>query len=226
MKKVFALVILFLAGSLSGSTFVGRQIATGTDDGLFYWNSRLFNIVATNSRIGYSTSTNKGAGTFFRFTNLTIPQGNVIDSAYLKVACLSSSTLDYVFSRIEAESTDNAATFSDTANLLARVRSTTCVRYDSIPHWSDDGWYRSKNINTVVQTIVSRSGWTSGNAVVLFWEDWQMLTTATSGTSRLPKTYEYSAGGTTSCSLLVWYSVPSVVTRHYPLQGVTSRRNK
>ena len=64
----------------------------------------------------------------FRFTNLIIPQGTTINSAYLKLkARLQFGTIAETF--IEGQDSDNATTFSDAADYDGRTRTTACVSW-------------------------------------------------------------------------------------------------
>ena len=82
-----------------------------------------------------------------------------------------------VKTKIEGEDTDDAATFSDITNYLTRSRTSANVNWDPTGTWSVGVEWSSPDIKTIIQEIVNRVGWSSGNDIVLFWEDRDCLST-------------------------------------------------
>jgi hypothetical protein len=107
-----------------------------------------------------------------RFTNINIPREATINSAYLKLCAyqkgVGAPPLPETF--IEGEAADNATTFTTSTNYKARPRTSAVVSWTP-PSWIPETWYTSPNIKTVIQEIINRAGWVSGNALVLFWRD-------------------------------------------------------
>ncbi len=134
-----------------------------------YWNLSSAYVVA-----GYNGETNKRWGSGMRFLNITIPKGSTIDEAHLTVRCLNDYSGTVVNSRISAEDVDNPPAFADDAVAFdARWTDRTSARieWDAIPAWTADTDYDSPDIKAVIQEIVDREDWASGNAIVIFWED-------------------------------------------------------
>ena len=107
----------------------------------------------------------------FRFTNVNIPQGSIINSAYLKLKASTippDGTMPDTF--IEGEDSDNAATFSTMNDYDGRPRTSASVSWTPSA-WVEDTWYTSPDIRNIIQEIVNRSGWRKGNALALFWRD-------------------------------------------------------
>lgn len=106
-----------------------------------------------------------------RFLNVGIPKGSTIVSA--KITFYSNVALSGIVCnlRIYGEASDNASTFSTVANYNARVRTTAYVNWSAIPAWGAGVWYDSPNISTIIQEIINRSGWVSGNALVIYTDD-------------------------------------------------------
>jgi hypothetical protein len=105
-----------------------------------------------------------------RFTSVTLPQGATINAAYLSFyafGALSGTTCKVT---IKGHNTDNAPTFSTKADFDGRARTSAGVSW-TIPGWSDATWYDSPSITSVVQEIVNRAGWASGNAMAFFVDD-------------------------------------------------------
>lgn len=101
----------------------------------------------------------------FRFQNVTIPQGATINSATLDVY-LTSTTYDDPDVTIYGDDTDNAAAFTTTTNdLSSRPATTANVRWNAAGLGT--GTKTTPDIATVIQEIVNRAGWASGNALAV-----------------------------------------------------------
>jgi len=102
-----------------------------------------------------------------RFTNVQIPQGAIIDSAYLEVYAHEEEN-DQAFITIIGEATDNAETF-DLDNLITdRNQTNDSVLWTVNEKWTIWTKYKSADFAQVIQEIVNRSGWKSGNALAIF----------------------------------------------------------
>lgn len=109
-----------------------------------------------------------------RFTNVTVPQGSVITSAYLRFyipAFGINQTVSPVNNMIRGEDSDNASTFSTMADFDARPITTAQIDWSNMPGWYENTWTDSPDISTIVQEIVNRAGWVSGNSMVIFRDD-------------------------------------------------------
>jgi hypothetical protein len=160
----------------------------------------------------YQRSGNTGDGLYrgsgFRFSNVTIPQGATIDSAYLTLICADAESGTTVNTNIYCEAADDAATFSDVDNYNARSR-TSGVAWDSIGTWTLATSYNSPSIVTPVQAVIDRVGWASGNDLAVFWED----DDSSSGAYRAGASWDHVSYNTPA--LYVEYTsvtVPTVVT--------------
>lgn len=106
-----------------------------------------------------------------RFVNLTIPQGAQIDSAFVVFhAHEGKSAEDVAQLTIVGEATDNAITFdeenfNDDYLLTDRPQTDAAVEWTVAEDWTIWQPYKTTNIATVVQEIVNRPGWESGNAM-------------------------------------------------------------
>jgi hypothetical protein len=150
------------------------------------------------SGVSYSTAA--------RFCNLTIPKGAVILSAKVTFQSYVSMFVGTVCNiKIKGEAADNAATFSTYADYTGRAKTTANVNWNNLPVWMPTHDYDSPDVTTIIQEIVNRTGWSSGNHLVLFFED--------NGSSydayRVFNTYLYSA---TYCARLTitWQSYPPI----------------
>jgi len=111
-----------------------------------------------------------------RWTNVTIPQGATIDSAKIQFH------VDEVFSNVaitvtfRGEDIDNAPAFSSTASDISNRTETTASVGWAVPDWvfiHDEGSAQlSTELKTIVQEIVDRVGWVSGNALIIMIKAW------------------------------------------------------
>lgn len=101
-----------------------------------------------------------------RFRDIAVPQGAVIDSAFITVwSHEDKSTSDVAELTIYAEATDNAQTFTEDALIDARTSTDAQVNWTVAEEWKIWQPYRSPDLKTIVQEIVNREGWEIGNAI-------------------------------------------------------------
>lgn len=101
-----------------------------------------------------------------RFQNLMIPQGATIDSAFFVVVSHEAkAATDVANLTIYAEATDDALTFTEDALITDRVSTTATVDWTVDEEWGLWTTERSADVSTVLQEIVDRDGWESGNSV-------------------------------------------------------------
>jgi len=147
-------------------TVIDVRVAANTDDaeehatGAVDVNSSDLELVleATNQTVG------------MRFTGLTIPQGATIVNAWVQFQVDEVSTSATALT-IEGEATDNAGSFGwSVGNISGRSRTAASVNWSPAP-WTSIGAagpdQQTPNLAAVMQELVNRSGWVSGNAVAL-----------------------------------------------------------
>jgi hypothetical protein len=108
-----------------------------------------------------------------RFIDITIPQGAIIDSAFVVFhAHEGKSSEDVAMLTVVGEATDNAITF-DEANFNDDFLLTDRPQTDAAVEWTvAEDWviwqpYKTSDIAPVIQEIVNRPGWAPGNAIAL-----------------------------------------------------------
>jgi len=113
-------------------------------------------------------SSNQTVG--MRFNGIDIPQGSTVTKAYVQfqVDETNSEATDLI---IEGEASDNATTFvSSSRNISSRPRTTSSAAW-SPPPWTTIGEagfdQQTPDIAPVIQEIVTRPGWVSGNSLVI-----------------------------------------------------------
>jgi len=193
------------------NSIINLQVGASTDDCDKRWSlatsTWTFSLTEGGFLAGYENENVQKVGAGMRLLNVTIPPGSTIDTAYLTITCIVGRSGVVVRSIVRGEAADNAATFSTVANYDARTRTTALVYWDAIPAWTLDAAYNSPEIKTVVQEIVNRGGWLSGNAMVFFWDDHDGRSTAGNGTDRIG--YAYDASTSKAPKLHIEYTPPS-----------------
>jgi hypothetical protein len=91
----------------------------------------------------------------FRFLNVTVPNAATINNAYITLASLANSATV----RMWGEAADSAAAFAN--NAVPSTRIGTAAVIDFTPGFG------TFQIKTIIAEITSRTGWASGNALVL-----------------------------------------------------------
>ncbi|MAT97536.1 MAG: hypothetical protein CL608_10375 [Anaerolineaceae bacterium] len=107
-----------------------------------------------------------------RFTALSIPAGATITNAYLVMTPEDTNT-DAASVTIVGEDSNDAVTFTTTSgNITGRPFTTASVNW-TLSAWTAGQVVQSPNITGIIQEIVNRPGWSSGNDLVI------ILTTGT-----------------------------------------------
>ncbi len=151
----------------------------------------------------------------FRFQGVGIPAGSTIDAATIDVYLLSGSFDDPNLD-IYGEDVDDAAGFSASSyNISGRALTT------AVTGWSatgiGTGVKTSPDFKGVVQEIVDRAGWNSGQDMVI-------IMAGKAGSAFRVRTYD--AGGGSYGTLKVTYTEPSggaivpLVVHHFRQQGI------
>ena len=105
-----------------------------------------------------------------RFRDVAVPKGAVITRAYLQFTTDEATTGEASL-QIRAEDVDNAAPFTTALGNLS-ARATTAL----VASWAPQAWtavgaaseaQRSPDLAAVIQAVVDRSGWASGNALAI-----------------------------------------------------------
>ena len=161
-------------------TTVTELIAASSDDGHIFsedWYGMVsegFVNNSNNARVGYDIDEFGTPEliwyTWLRFTSVAIAQGTTIDNA--KVSLRSSGGTDYVGKSVYifAEDVDDSSAPSSYSDIYSATKTSAFAGW-TLSAQSDDGtFYDSPDIKTVIQEIVDRSGWSSGNDItILLW---------------------------------------------------------
>ncbi|MFC1600669.1 6-bladed beta-propeller, partial [Patescibacteria group bacterium] len=106
-----------------------------------------------------------------RFNSVDIPQGATIQSAYIQFS-VDETTSETTNLTIHGEDSDSPNTFSSSDNNISnRTKTSSSVSWNPsswTTRWDDGGPdQQTSDIRSVVQEIVDRPGWSSGNSLVI-----------------------------------------------------------
>jgi hypothetical protein len=174
------------------------QVGAETDDAWRRLTTSAWDLTNDYNRAGAWDGSFYAEGSGMRFTGVAIGQGDTIDVAYITITARISDAGTVCNTRITAEDVDDAATFADdSAAFDARyaTHTTAVVDWDAIASWTAESEYNSPSTVSVVQELVDRVGWSSGNDMVFFWQDFDNRSTITSG-NPVRRGYSYKTGST------------------------------
>jgi hypothetical protein len=150
-----------------GAGVIDVAIAAGSDDAEERANNNV-SLGSSDLELVFDGGGNQTVG--LRFNNIGIPQGATIIDATVQFQSDEANT-GVTDLTIQAEAVDSAATFTTADNnISSRTRTTAAVAW-SPPPWASPGLagadQRTPNIAPVIQEIVDRSGWASGNSLAI-----------------------------------------------------------
>ncbi|MFV9631983.1 MAG: hypothetical protein ACNYWM_13080, partial [Methanosarcinales archaeon] len=102
-----------------------------------------------------------------RFQNIQVPKGAIITNAYVEFetdeTSLTSTNLTFY-----GEDVDNSVTFIPgySYNVSRRTKTSASVTWLNVPAWDTlDEKHQTPDISPIIQEIVNRNNWASGNAL-------------------------------------------------------------
>ncbi|MBW2621478.1 MAG: hypothetical protein JRD68_01110 [Deltaproteobacteria bacterium] len=102
-----------------------------------------------------------------RFQNVIIPQGAVVTNAYIEFKAYGAESTAATI-MIAGQDSDNASQFDGSFQDITSTTKrpvTSAVATWNPPAWVDNDYYQTPNLVSIVQEIVDRAGWASGNAM-------------------------------------------------------------
>lgn len=130
-----------------------------------------------------------------RFSGVNIPRGAVITSAKLSVYSTQNQWIN-VSVNIYGDNSGNSAQFSTSSKPSQRSLTSSLVSYSQNVRWNSNATYEMGDIRSIVQQIVSRSDWNSGNNISLVMK----------GTGGAYARKNISGKGSTAPKLVITYS--------------------
>lgn len=158
-------------------TLFSQTINTSNQDAHEQDNGSGFSSTASIMYIQNATAAGSRRHSGIVVTNVTIPAGATIDSAYVKLYA-SSTTYDDMDCTIYGQDVDDADDFSTTADVKDRVdNDSTTANVTWLNTAAGTGQITSPDIASVIQEIIDRGGWSSGNNICI------LLVASASGTN-------------------------------------------
>ena len=165
-----AIADLFAAGGGGGGppTIFEVRVATGSDDAEERVSNGNVNHSSSDLELVSDGSNNQLVG--MRFTNVTIPNGATISSAYIQFQ-VDETNSGATSVNIQGQAIDDAPTFTTgNSDISSRSRTSATVPWTLVP-WTTVGEagpdQRTPDITSVIQEIINRPGWASGNDLVI-----------------------------------------------------------
>jgi hypothetical protein len=146
-------------------TKIISQIANNLDDAMENGTGQLETSGSYNM---VQSDTNPASVNYYcaglRF-KVNIPQGAIIDSAFLSLYMVTSGDADL---KIYAHNVNNSENFSDNPHIISEVNR---PRTTAFTEWQETniiyGWKTSPNIKEVIQEIISKANWVANNYLTL-----------------------------------------------------------
>lgn len=143
--------------------------AAGGDDGAWgtdgWWNSDAY------CRIGHRQVGGSVRHAWVRFPQVYLPQGATITAAALRLTAYATDSYTGVTLRVYGNAADNAAAPTSMADADAKALTTAYVNWVCATGWTDGQVYSPGDLTAIIQEIVNRPGWASGNALMLLIKD-------------------------------------------------------
>lgn len=194
-------------GAVSDDCF--RRLTTS------YWSTTI-----KQSRAGAYSVSYYQEGSGFRFNNINIPQYANITSATLNVTC-SQERNSQPKTKIRAEKTGNATTFTNSTDFDNRPRTTAYVDWNISTTWYLNTTYTSPDFTDVTQEVVDQAEWSSGNSIVIFWDDFDDLSSHIGYHERRVWNYDPTVSSSYYPKLIItWEEPSSFVTLNSPVSTV------
>ena len=153
---------------LAPVTVVSR-VSASSDDAEQRLRRGSVNLTSTDMELGADNGRLQLVG--LRFNNLDIPQGSVIIEAYIEfeVDVTNSESTSVIF---RGQASDNPATFvRQSDNISSRPMTSASVAWNNLASWLLVNEKRvTPDLSVIVQEIVNRPSWATGNSLVIFIE--------------------------------------------------------
>ncbi|NNJ79075.1 MAG: DNRLRE domain-containing protein, partial [Xanthomonadales bacterium] len=155
-------------GGGGSPTIFEVRVATGDDDAEERISNGNVNRTSSDLELISDGSNTQLVG--MRFTNVTVPNGANISSAYVQFQ-VDESNSGATNINIQGQAIDDAPQFTTTnSDISSRSRTSAIVPWAPAP-WTTVGEagpdQRTPDIAAVIQEIVDRPGWASGNDIVI-----------------------------------------------------------
>jgi len=147
----------------STPTTVTFQISAGAND-----VNQVNTTLSTGNTTGWlgTGGSSSSSYTGLRFTGVTIPKNAQIQSARLEVYS-TQGQWQSIGLNIGADASGSSSAFSTSALPSLRTLTTARLVHTSNVNWTTNTWYQFTGMQSVIQEVVNRSDWNSGNSLSL-----------------------------------------------------------
>lgn len=154
---------------ISAQTVFNAQISSSSDDAEEKPVGGAPTLNSTDIELTIDNGTNQTIG--LRFNNISIPKDAIISKAYIQFTTDEPTNIDPCQLTIKGQNEDNPSTFTTaTASISSRPLTTESVVWNPTALWQTDGEagtnQQTPDIKNIVQAIMQRTGWVSGNSLV------------------------------------------------------------
>lgn len=169
MRKILIILLILCSQLWSADTVDTIFVTASNRDGRYLNYSSTASYTYTTLVMGNNSLGSIDLGVSFF---VTIDQGTSIDSAYVVFISDALKVTDDCNVTIIGEDTANSSAFTTTwSDYTDRIMTSSSVAWNAIDHWEIGDTVISPNVGSVVEEIVGRSDWSSGNAVTLYFKD-------------------------------------------------------
>lgn len=224
MKKTLQALFLVTLCSFLFNQKVGAQVSSsvfskvsnGSDDAEEGVSANIGTMDLTSSDLEIMTDGSRTQLIGIRFTNISIPKGAIIDSAFIQFTNVGDKNPVNGNATIRAELNANSSTFTTTAfNISTRLRTQDSVTWPGSTHasWSTAQAnaktinQRTPDLKSLVQRVVNQSSWSSGNALSFILNGTGVRNTRSFNTS----------SGSMAPELVIYYTQTSYTTGVFPI---------
>ena len=211
----------FPAMAQMSHTFV-RAVNTGNDDAEEATSGTLGAMDLTSSDLELMTDGSKTQVIGLRFAGITIPQGAVINRAFVQFTTKGDKNAISGTINISAQAHDNAPSFTSTGfNISSRTDVGVSVFWEGSTHtsWGLTGGgsttenQRTPDVKSVLQPVINRAGWAPGSSVVLILKG-----------DGVRNACSYNNGAATAPKLIIEYTsaaIPPMLTGTLPISKLS-----
>lgn len=159
--------VVITVNAAGSTTTIAVRVTAGSDDAEQRPNGAM-SLGSADLEFMVEANVNQTVG--LRFRAVSIPQGAVINNAYIQFQ-VDETQSEATNVTLRGQAADNAPTFTSASqNITTRVRTNVAVTWQPVA-WTTIGTagvnQRTPNLAAVLQEVVNRPGWASGNALVI-----------------------------------------------------------
>jgi photosystem II stability/assembly factor-like uncharacterized protein len=157
-------MIITVNVTTSETCIITSRISQGSDDAEEHVHNGYIDYVSSDLELVFDRYTQTIG---LRFQNIQVPDGATITNAYVEFETdeTGSTSTDLTF---YGEDVDNSVTFIPgySYNVSRRTKTSASVTWLNVPAWDTvDEKHQTPDISPIIQEIVNRNNWVSGNAL-------------------------------------------------------------